>query len=77
MFPSNIFFSLSDVVCFSSLCFLNFSHGAEKVELGKKPFKYVWKCNRETILTREILTLNPVRNSPKKPGPKSQVLSGG
>ena len=42
------------------------------VELGKKPFKYMQKCNGETILTREILALNPVRSSPKKQemGPK-------
>ena len=49
------------------------------VELGKKPFKYMWKCNRQTILSREILALNPVKISPKKQemGPKSQMLSGG
>ena len=42
------------------------------VELGKKPFKYMWKCNGETILSGEILALNPVRGSPKKQemGPK-------
>ena len=39
----------------------------------------MWKCNGETILSGEILALNPVRGSPKKQemGPKSQVLSEG
>ena len=39
----------------------------------------MWKCNGKTILTREILALNPVRSSPKKQekGSKSQGLSGG
>ena len=75
----SIFFSLSDIACFCFLHFLNFSYEAELVELGRKPFKYVWKCNRETILTRENLALNSVRSSPKKQemGYKSQVLSGG
>ena len=38
----------------------------EKVELGKKQFKYLWKCSGETMLTGKILTSNPVRSSPKK-----------
>ena len=52
--------------------FFFFPWEAELVELGKKPFKYVWKCNGETIMSREILALNPVRSSPKKQemGPK-------
>ena len=79
IFHSAFFFSLSDIACFCFLHFLNFSNEAELVELGRKPFKYVWKCNRETILTRENLALNSVRSSPKKQemGYKSQVLSGG
>ena len=42
------------------------------MELDKKPFKNMWKCNRETIMSGEILALNPVRGSPKKQemGPK-------
>ena len=75
IFPAYIFhssiFSLSDIACFCFLCFF-FPCEAELVELGKKPFKYVWKCNGETIMSREILALNPVRSSPKKQemGPK-------
>ena len=71
------FFSL--IACFYFLCFLNFSYEVEMVELGKKPFKYVWKCNGETILSGEILALTPVKSSPKKQemGLKSQVLSEG
>ena len=70
---------MSDIACFCFLRFLNFSHEAELVGLGKKTFKCVWKCDGETTLTREILALNPVRSSPKKQemGSKSQVLSGG
>ena len=48
------FFSLSDIGFFCFLCFLNFSYEAEMVKLGKKPFKYVWKCNGETILSGEF-----------------------
>ena len=39
LYFTQTFFSL--IACFYFLCFLNFSHEVEMVELGKKSFKYM------------------------------------